>query len=110
MGFSTDIKLVFLLIFVFVLVWLFFAGAAAARANQRGARTLSWLILGVLGGPFAWLGSFYTGSTCPHCRSKIHRRATTCPRCLKPQTAGGTSPIDETSPEALIAQSDRQER
>ena len=108
MGFSTDAKFVFLLILI--LVWLFFAGAAAIKANQRGARPLLWLILGFLGGPFAWLGSFYTGSTCPHCRSKIHRRATTCPRCLKPQAADGTSPIYEIGPEALIAQSDRQER
>ena len=108
MGFSTDTRFVFLLILA--LVWLFFAGAAATRANQRGGRTFPWLLLGFLGGPFAWLGSFYTGSTCPHCRSKIHPRATTCPRCLRPQTAGGTSPIDEISPEALIAQSDRQER
>jgi len=108
MGLSTDVKLALLLILS--LFWLCCAGAGVVIAHQRGERTFLWLIIGLLGGPLAWLGAFYTGKTCPHCRSKIHRQATVCPRCLKSQVDGPLSPVEEIHPEALIAQSSRQSR
>jgi len=86
--------------------WFLVAWGAAIIGMHKGEHPLKWFVLGLICGPFAWLGAFYAGKVCPHCRSKIHHQARICPRCRRPQSFEALSAEDFTPPpETLLAQS-----
>lgn len=62
--------------------WIMPGAIAASIAMRKGGNPVGWTVLGVLFGPFAWLAAAIdTGKECPHCRSRIHPKATRCPKC-----------------------------
>ena len=84
--------------------WLLFAWGASVIARNHGEGRLKWFVLGLVIGPFSWLGAWYSGKVCLHCRSRVHRMAMVCPNCRRGQTIEGSVPDDLASrPEALIA-------
>ncbi len=86
-------------------LWFISAWGVAFTANQRGANSWSWFALGLIGGPFAWLGVLRTGKICHHCRSKIHLKAKICPNCDLPQTYKDLTTELRPHPEGLVARS-----
>lgn len=66
----------------FLVIWILFGIGAAIVAGNRGENGLKWFFLGCLFGPFGLLFSFFAGGRqCPFCMSKIHQKATICPKC-----------------------------
>ena len=86
-------------------LWFMSASAVAFTASHRGANSWSWFAMGLVAGPFAWLGVLRTGKICHHCRSKIHLKAKTCPRCDLPQTYKDLTTELRPHPEGLVARS-----
>ena len=89
---------------VLMATWLLIAWGAALIASNKGESALKWFVASLFIGPFAWVGAYYSGKICPHCRSKIHQKALVCPRCQRPQTYQNLEEELRTPPEALIAQ------
>ena len=57
-------------------------------AAIKGGSKMSWLIVGLLLGPLGiLLAVVLANPKCPHCKSRIHRSATVCPKCLRDLTA-----------------------
>lgn len=88
-----------------VALWFMSALGVAFSADQRGANSWSWFALGLVVGPFAWFGILRMGKICHHCRSKIHLKAKTCPRCDLPQTYKDLTTELRPHPEGLVARS-----
>lgn len=66
-------------------IWILFGVGAALVARNKGASGCLWFLLGVLFGPFGLLFAFLiSGKLCPHCKSRIHKEATKCPKCQQP--------------------------
>ncbi len=85
-------------------VWLLFAWGASVIARNHGESPVRWFAVGLVLGPFSWLGARYSGKVCLHCRSRIHRMAIVCPNCRSGQTIEGRVVEDLANrPEALIA-------
>lgn len=85
--------------------WCLSAWGVAFTAGHRGAKPWMWFAVGLAVGPFAWLGVLRTGKICHHCRSKIHLKAKTCPRCNLPQTYKDLTTELRPHPEGLVARS-----
>jgi hypothetical protein len=84
--------------------WILLAWGASLIARNQGESPTKWFALGLVLGPFSWLGAKYSGKVCLHCRSRIHRMAIVCPNCRCGQTIEGRVPGDLANlPEALIA-------
>lgn len=64
-----------------LVVWLVFGIASSLVASNRGGSGCLFFVLGCVFGPLALLCAFFEGAECPHCRSKIHTKATKCPKC-----------------------------
>lgn len=57
---------------------------AALIASRRGANSAPWFAAGFFLGPIGIVWALTTGKSCPHCHSKIHQEAQTCPKCGQP--------------------------
>jgi len=76
-----------------VVIWILCGLTSAYIARGRGAGGCGWFALGVILGPIGFLlALLVTGRECPSCHSKIHDKATRCPKCgteIPPQAVAG---------------------
>ncbi len=65
------------------LIFCMFWGAITGFiGSNRGGNGFLWFLLGALIGPFALPFPFiFAGTSCPFCRKRISRQASTCPYC-----------------------------
>ena len=64
----------------YLALWLICGIGAALIASSRGGSG-GWFFIGLVLGPIGLLLALTEGKRCPHCQSKIHVKATTCPKC-----------------------------
>ena len=89
------------------LIWLGMGVVAAVIANGKGANGCLWFILGFVFGPFALIAAlFVPGKECPHCKSKIHKTATVCPKCQREFPAQCPHCENEIHTDATVSQRD----
>ena len=85
---------------MFLLIWFLFGVVTAVIASNKGDSGCGWFLIGVILGPFGLLlAIFATGKQCPHCRSRIHKGASRCPKCQQP--LGGTTFEAKDEPQSL---------
>jgi hypothetical protein len=65
-------------------VWLVSLIATLIITVVKGGRLIPWVVVGVLLGPFGTLLALFLASArCPHCKSRIHKKAAVCPHCQR---------------------------
>lgn len=77
-----------------LIFWILLGFVSAIVASGRGGNGCLWFGIGVLLGPFGLILAFVVpGSTCPHCKSKIHPQAAICGKCQTPLSKA-TTPLE----------------
>jgi hypothetical protein len=81
-----------------ILIWIVCGIGSAFVAQSRGADGCLWFGLGVVFGPFGLAFAFLSGGDrkCPHCRERVHPKATRCPKC-QADTSTQASPTQQSS-------------
>ena len=70
---------------IYVVIWICFAVIGSAIGEKKGRKNTG-IVLGLLLGPFGLIIILAMDGdkiSCPHCKTKISPRATSCPRCTK---------------------------
>jgi uncharacterized membrane protein YeaQ/YmgE (transglycosylase-associated protein family) len=83
------------------ILWLLCGFIAAFITERRGSGVVVGFFLGAILGPFGILIALTFGGTCPACRSRIHLKATRCPKCqadLTPTVVTTAAPLAPPPP------------
>ena len=70
---------------IYVVIWICFAVIGSAIGEKKGRKNTG-IVLGLLLGPIGLIIILAMDGdkiSCPHCKTKISPRATSCPRCTK---------------------------
>ena len=78
-----------------IIIAIICGATTAIIAIRKGGSAITWSLAGLLLGPLGIvLTVFLAGPRCHNCKSRIHKDAKVCPRCLEQQ--GGDSDSDQT--------------
>ncbi|MBN2161102.1 MAG: hypothetical protein JW807_17075 [Spirochaetes bacterium] len=66
---------------IILIGWITIGVMGTVYATMRGGNFLKWLIIGVIGGPFALVHAAVSCVRCPVCGKRVNIKAQMCPFC-----------------------------